>query len=58
MSVLTAPVAQVCNLRSMRGKRVVAEPEDYAGVAVFLASQASNFMVGHTVVVDGGWLIV
>ncbi len=36
----------------------LAEPEDYAGVAVFLASQASNFMVGHTVVVDGGWLIV
>ena len=36
----------------------LAEPEDYAGVAVFLASQASNFMVGHTVVVDGGWLTV
>lgn len=36
----------------------LAEPDDYAGVAVFLASQASNFMVGHTVVVDGGWLIV
>jgi NAD(P)-dependent dehydrogenase (short-subunit alcohol dehydrogenase family) len=36
----------------------LAEPEDYAGVAVFLASPASNFMVGHTVVVDGGWLIV
>lgn len=32
------------------------EPEDFKGVAVFLASAASDLMTGFTVAVDGGWL--
>ncbi|HRW04282.1 MAG TPA: 2-dehydro-3-deoxy-D-gluconate 5-dehydrogenase KduD [Caldilineaceae bacterium] len=32
------------------------EPEDLAGVTVFLASAASNYVHGATFVVDGGWL--
>ncbi len=32
------------------------EPEDLAGVAIFLATEASAFMTGQTVYVDGGWL--
>lgn len=31
-------------------------PEDLQGAAVFLASAASNYMNGHTIAVDGGWL--
>jgi 2-dehydro-3-deoxy-D-gluconate 5-dehydrogenase len=31
-------------------------PEDLKGVAVFLASAASDYMNGYTVAVDGGWL--
>ncbi|MBP8304318.1 MAG: 2-dehydro-3-deoxy-D-gluconate 5-dehydrogenase KduD [Phycisphaerae bacterium] len=31
-------------------------PEDLQGVAVFLASAASDYMSGYTVAVDGGWL--
>jgi len=32
------------------------KPEDLQGVAVFLASEASSYMQGYTVAVDGGWL--
>ncbi len=31
-------------------------PADLAGAAVFLASPASDYLHGHTIVVDGGWL--
>lgn len=31
-------------------------PEDLQGVAVFLASPASDYVHGHVLVVDGGWL--
>jgi NAD(P)-dependent dehydrogenase (short-subunit alcohol dehydrogenase family) len=34
--------------------RRIGEPEDIAGPAVFLASDASRYMTGHMVVVDGG----
>jgi 2-deoxy-D-gluconate 3-dehydrogenase len=32
------------------------KPEDLAGAAVFLASSASDYVHGHVLVVDGGWL--
>jgi NAD(P)-dependent dehydrogenase (short-subunit alcohol dehydrogenase family) len=32
------------------------KPEDVAGAAVFLASQAAAYITGHMLVVDGGWL--
>jgi len=31
------------------------EPEDYAGLAVYLASSASDYQTGQMVTVDGGW---
>ena len=39
--------------RTMMGRN--GEPADFAGVAVFLASRASEYVTGQTVYVDGGF---
>ena len=31
-------------------------PEDYEGIAVYLASEGSDYLTGQLIVVDGGWL--
>jgi NAD(P)-dependent dehydrogenase (short-subunit alcohol dehydrogenase family) len=41
--------------RTMVGRNGV--PEDYAGVAVFLASPASGYVTGQTLFVDGGFSV-
>jgi len=37
--------------------RRTGEPEDFAGIAVYLASQASTYHTGDAIVVDGGYSI-
>jgi 2-deoxy-D-gluconate 3-dehydrogenase len=32
------------------------EPADLGGAAVFLAARASDYVHGHVLVVDGGWM--
>lgn len=31
------------------------EPEEIAGLALYLSSPASSFMTGSMVLIDGGW---
>ena len=33
------------------------EPEDFAGIAVFLASAASDYVTGTAIPVDGGYSV-
>lgn len=33
------------------------QPEELAGIAIFLASRASDFITGQTIFIDGGWTI-
>jgi NAD(P)-dependent dehydrogenase (short-subunit alcohol dehydrogenase family) len=34
----------------------MAEVDDLVGAVVYLASEASDFMTGHDMVIDGGYL--
>jgi NAD(P)-dependent dehydrogenase (short-subunit alcohol dehydrogenase family) len=35
----------------------IGEPKDVVGPVLFLCSPAADYVVGHTLVVDGGWLL-
>jgi NAD(P)-dependent dehydrogenase (short-subunit alcohol dehydrogenase family) len=56
---LTAPLFEQPEIvRSLAAKTLIGrtgEPEDVHGVTLFLASQASSYVTGQILFVDGGW---
>ncbi|MCX5662524.1 MAG: SDR family oxidoreductase [Planctomycetota bacterium] len=53
--VLTDPVRGPAIMARIPAGRA-GKPEELVGAAVFLASEASNYVHGQSLVVDGGWL--
>ena len=51
------PPDLVEKMKERIGLRRLGEPQDVANVAVFLASEASAYVTGQTIVVDGGLVI-
>jgi len=49
------PVRKPPDSRSNSGG-ALGEPTDIAGAAIFLCSSASDYVHGHVLAVDGGWL--
>ena len=54
-AVKTMPLNDEIMLRTPAGRW--GQPEELAGAAIFLASRASDFVTGSTIVVDGGYSI-
>ena len=52
--------ADICDRAAMAARTMTGrngEPADFAGVAVFLASRASDYVTGQTLYVDGGFSV-
>ena len=47
----------VASIASMTPMRRMGIPDDLQGLAVFLASNASAFLTGQTIIIDGGYTL-
>ena len=58
---MTAPMAQFTELLDAELAHTpmgrLGTPSDVVGAVLFLASSAARFITGHTLVVDGGYLL-
>ncbi|MFM0478092.1 SDR family oxidoreductase [Paraburkholderia strydomiana] len=56
-TAITADPLRSATRKGVTPLRRFGTPRDIAGVAVFLASDAANFVTGHNLVVDGGTIV-
>jgi len=57
-SVVVVPEFALTGLKESAPLGTTLEPEDLAGTAVYLASDASRFVTGQTIMVDGGTVML
>lgn len=49
--------AFIDRLKNKTALKRIGEPNDLIGGAIFLSSNAANYVTGHNLVIDGGWTI-
>jgi NAD(P)-dependent dehydrogenase (short-subunit alcohol dehydrogenase family) len=55
MTTKTTAPAMIAKWESMTPMKRMAEPQEMAGAAIYLASEASSFVTGSDIIVDGGF---
>ncbi len=59
-TAMTAPMFADESFREEVIRRIpmgkIAQPKDVVGAVIYLSSSASDFVTGHTLLVDGGWV--
>ena len=55
MTTSTTAPAMIAQWESMTPMKRMAEPQEMAGAAIFLASDASSYVTGSDIIVDGGY---
>ena len=55
MTTSTTAPAMIAQWESMTPMKRMAEPQEMAGAAIYLASEASSYVTGSDIIVDGGY---
>ena len=56
-SALSDPAFHADTLERIAALHRIGQPHEVSGAVVFLASPAASMITGHTLVIDGGWML-